>query len=305
MAEDGLMSTRRYLLVRAAWQAGVLFAFVSFAYVAAWVPAGARGHDPGYGGFLWNLVQGSLGTSVIDVPPRPGPSVASIVWHASCATLSLLFVTGVFAVSLGALFAFVMVRAPRWRPVVRGVGFVCVSLLPIWTGFYLSIYFGVEWHVTRITGYCPLRATHGFQCHGLEPWLSSLVLPAITLGLCFAAIYGRWWAASFRDGVAEYRKEVQEGHDASEARRGLRRYYGLAFARLLSRDFGFAIGFATFVEVVFELPGLGHTVFSASYHGSNAAVVAGALVAASVLAAGVSFFVDVACAAIDPRFRRF
>jgi len=116
MAEDGLMSMRRYLLVRAAWQAGVLFAFVSFAYVAAWVPAGARGHDPGYGGFLWNLVQGSLGTSVIDVPPRPGPSVASIVWHASCATLSLLFVTGVFAVSLGALFAFVMVRAPRWRP---------------------------------------------------------------------------------------------------------------------------------------------------------------------------------------------
>jgi hypothetical protein len=33
--------------------------------------------------------------------------------------------------------------------------------------------------------------------------------------------------------------------------------------------------------------------------------MAGALVAASVLAAGLSFAVDVASAAIDPRFRRF
>jgi ABC-type dipeptide/oligopeptide/nickel transport system permease component len=33
--------------------------------------------------------------------------------------------------------------------------------------------------------------------------------------------------------------------------------------------------------------------------------MAGALVAASILTAGVSLAVDLACAAIDPRFRRF
>jgi peptide/nickel transport system permease protein len=304
-AENGLMSMRRYVVVRVAWQVGVLFAFVSFAYLGAWAPAGARGHDPGYGGFFWNLLRGELGRSVSGVPAQVGPSVASIVWDASRVTLSLLLVTGVFAVSLGALFAFVAVRAPRFRSLVRVVSVVCVSLLPIWTGLYLSIYFGVEWHVTRIVGYCPLQTTHGFECHGLRSWLSSLVLPAITLGICFAAIYGLVLAAAFRKGAAEYRRALEDGHDASEARRGLRRYYGLAFAKLLSRDFGFAIGFATFVEVMFELPGLGNTVFSASFRGANAPVTAGALAAASILAAAVSFLVDVACAAIDPRFRRF
>jgi hypothetical protein len=50
------MSLRRYVLVRTAWQVGVLFVFVSLAYVVAWVvPSKPLGHDPGYGGFLGEL----------------------------------------------------------------------------------------------------------------------------------------------------------------------------------------------------------------------------------------------------------
>jgi hypothetical protein len=52
------MSMRRYVLVRAAWQVGVLFTFVSLAYVVAWVvPKGQLAHDPGYGGFLGDLAR--------------------------------------------------------------------------------------------------------------------------------------------------------------------------------------------------------------------------------------------------------
>jgi hypothetical protein len=76
------MSLRRYVLVRTAWQIAVLFAFVSLAYVVAWV-----------------------------VPSKP-----------LGVTLSFLLVTGVFAVSLGTLFALATIRAPRLRPAVRAVG---------------------------------------------------------------------------------------------------------------------------------------------------------------------------------------
>ena len=295
---------RRYLLVRTAWQVAVLFVFVSLAYVVAFVvPKSHLGHDPGYGGFLGDLVRGSLGRSA---PPQPGvaaPSVRSFVWDASWVTLSFLLVTGVFAVSLGVLFAFATVRAPRWRPVVRAAGFVLVSLLPMWTGLYLVAYLGADWHVVRVGGYCPLHATLASRCHGFGPWLASLLLPAIALGIYFAAIYGRWLAAAFRTGAGEYRRDVEEGRDAKEAKRETRRRHGLLFAKLLSRDFAFAMGFGAVLGTAFALPGLGQTVIVSGY--GNAPLMAGALVAASVLAAGVSFVVDVACAVRDQSFRRF
>jgi peptide/nickel transport system permease protein len=298
------MSLRRHVAVRAAWQAGVLFVFVSLAYVVAWAMPKALGHDPGYGGFLWNLAHGSLGRGVGIAPGHAGPTVDSIVWDASRVTLSLLLAAGVFAVSLGALLALVTVRVPRARPVARAVSMIFVSLLPLWTGLYLTFYVGFKWHVTRIGGYCPLLGAHGSSCHGVGSWLGSLILPAITLGIYFAAIYGRWLAASFRQGAAEYRGELADGRDAAEARRAVRRRYGLGFAKLLSRDFAVAIGLATLVEVIFSLPGLGSNLVIASSR-LDAPVIAGVLVAASVLASAVSFLVDLACAAINPSFRRF
>jgi ABC-type dipeptide/oligopeptide/nickel transport system permease component len=298
------MSMRRYLLVRAAWQAGVLFGFVSLAYVVAFVvPETHLGHDPGYGGFLGDLARGSLGRSDAPQPGVAAPSIRSLVWDASWVTLSFLFLTGVFAVGLGALFAFATVRSPRWRSVVRGVGMIFVSLLPLWTGLYLVLYLGADWHIVRTGGYCPLRASPEYDCHGLGPWLASLLLPAIALGIYFAGIYGRWLAAAFRKGAEEYRRDLEDGRDAAKAKRAARRRHGLAFAKQLSRDFAFAIGFGAFLEAVFGLPGLGRTVISAA-HG-DAPLMAGALVAASVLAAGVTFLVDVVCAARDPSFRRF
>ena len=148
-----------------------------------------------------------------------------------------------------------------------------------------------------------MRETPTYDCHGPRAWLASLLLPAIALGIYFAAIYGRWLAAAFRHGRTEYRRELDEGHDPAKARRGVRRRHSLRFAKLLSRDFAFALGFGAFVETVFGLPGLGNTVVTTAF--GNAPLMAGALVAASVLAAALGFLVDIACAAIDHRFRWF
>jgi ABC-type dipeptide/oligopeptide/nickel transport system permease component len=56
--------------------------------------------------------------------------------------------------------------------------------------------------------------------------------------------------------------------------------------------------------VVTGLPGLG-TILVIAARGPDSALFAGALVAGSLLVAGLGFLVDVTCAAVDPRFRRF
>jgi len=133
-----------------------LFSFISLAYLVAFVvPKTHFGDEPGYGGFLRDLGRGSLGRSAAP-PPGAATSVRTFVWDASWVTLSFLLMTGVFAVALGALFAVARVRAPRWRSVAGGLGMIFVSLLPLWTGLYLALSLGADWHVVRL-GYCPLR----------------------------------------------------------------------------------------------------------------------------------------------------
>src|SRR5215210_4905643 len=174
---------RRYVLLRGAWQSAALFLFVSLAYVVAWVLPKETvghdptiGHDPGYGGFLADLVHGSLGRTV-DPTGAGGYEIRLLVWDASRVTLSLLLVAGVFAVVLGGLLAVVAVRGRRRA--VRAVSAVLVSLLPIWVGLYLAVYLGAKWEIVRPGGYCSLGAGPPRQCHGLRPWLASLLLPAL------------------------------------------------------------------------------------------------------------------------------
>ena len=61
------MTLRRYLLVRTGWAAGMLFAFVSIAYLVVWV-AGDLPHGPGYGSFLWERTH--------RLPWRGGPATS-------------------------------------------------------------------------------------------------------------------------------------------------------------------------------------------------------------------------------------
>ena len=297
------MSLRRYLVVRTAWSAGVLFAFVSLAYLFVWVFWAGRGPEPhlSYGHFLANLSHGSLGRSINRrLPGAPeGRSVDWIVWHATTSTLSLVLVAALFTLLIAAPLALLYARARR---PVRGFEYLGASLQPIWVGLML-LYLAFKVGLNPVTGYCSIRASPVTSCHGPVRWISHLLLPALTLALFFSAIYCRHLRHAFGEVRTDYRERTGDGEEPGAVRRDLRRVYGLSLAKLLGRDFGVAVGLATFIEMSFGIPGLGRTFFQALLF--DPPVGAGVLVWAATLAAGVNLAVDLACAGADSRFRRF
>jgi peptide/nickel transport system permease protein len=144
-----------------------------------------------------------------------------------------------------------------------------------------------------ITGYCDFfDPPSGSGCGGAVDWTEHLVLPWITLGLFFAAIYTRVLRAWFRDLSAA---------SAEDRPRLARRARG-AMARLVARDFGFAIGVAVLVEGAFTIPGLGRTLV-VSLERFDFRVAEAALLYAAFLAIGVHLLVDVIVGAVDKDLR--
>ena len=179
-------------------------------------------------------------------------------------------------------------------PPLRVPVYVAVGLSPVVLGLWLSYYVGLRWGLTPVTGYCDLVSPPADSgCGGARDWLSHLVLPAVTLGLYFAGIYTR----VVRAGVADIRRAPGE-----KERRDRRRRFVLVMARAIGRDFGWVIGVAVFVEVLFGIPGLGRiTVLSVS--GADLVLLEAAVLYAAFLGIAVHFVVDLIVGALDPDLR--
>lgn len=297
------VTLRRYLLVRTGWAAGMLFAFASIAYVVVWV-AGNYRHDPGYGGFLWDLLHGSLGHMSFSAPGSR-ESVDSLVWSASKVTISLLFVTALFTLVLAVALAFLARHGRAARASVSSFEFLGASLLPTWTALLIGGYLAASAGLLHPSGYCPLVSAPAGQCHGPFEWLAHLVWPAVTLTIFYAAIYSRILRHDLKQAGRQRRARIEDGEDAQRVRRHVRRFYGALYAKRIARDFGFGLGFALLVETVFGLPGLGATAVVSRFPDGDGHLLAGVLVGATLLATVVSLAVDLVVAVLDPRFRRF
>jgi peptide/nickel transport system permease protein len=297
------LTLRRYLLVRTGWAAGMLFAFVSIAYLVVWV-AGDLPHGPGYGRFLGNALTGSLGEVTPPPPSTESVSVNSLVWHASGVTLSLLLVTAAFTGVLAVLLALLARRGRSSKAAVRGFEFLGASLLPIWTGLYIVYYLALRADLLHTSGYCPLFSAPAGHCHGPVEWLAHLVWSALTLTLFYAAVYTRIVRHDLAQAGRERRRRVEEEEDAEHVGRDVRRFYICVYVKRFARDLGFGLGFAFFVETIFQLPGLTQTILIGSFSEAGQ-VIAGVLVVATLIAAVASLFADALAAVLDPRFRRF
>ena len=197
--------------------------------------------------------------------------------------------------------------ARRGRPARTAVGvfeFVGVSLLPVWTGLYIAYYLGFRAGLLHVSGYCPLVSAPAGHCHGPVEWLSHLVWPALTLTIFYAAVYTRIVRHDLAQAERERRRRVEDGEDAAHVRRDVRRFYTCVYVKRLARDLGFGLGFAFFVETIFELPGLSYTLRIGSFNESGQ-VMTGVLVFATLIAAVASLLADALAAVLDPRFRRF
>ena len=245
--------------------------------------------DESYLEFLERLVgEQSLGRSFSSLQP-----VRDLVLDASAPSISLvlfgLFFGSLVAVPLGIVWG---VRRPgRLTRPMRALSAVLFGLSGFSIALLLIYWVGYKWGLLPLGGYCDL-VDPTTDCGGFTDWARALILPGISLGIFFAAVYLRLVSALVRNA----RQARKRGDEAA------RRHAGLSYLKLLGRDFGWALGFALLVEAVFGIPGLGHRLLLA---GDDAPVIEGVLIFATFLAMGVNLVADLAVAAADPSFRRF
>jgi len=299
------MGFGRFLVVRLVWAVFALWLAVTLAFAASILPkppperiicGGERARTEclvdleydeehtlvqRYRHFLSGLVRDrSLGASLTTGQDTGAVARAALPVTASLVGLALLL-------AIGAAVPLALTREWPARLLGLVLGSVYAAfLLGFWALYLLWTRLG--WAPTG--GYCDLLGGHA-DCGGFGDWLSHLLLPATVLAVFPAAIYARL----IRTSLVRVR--------ASEDKEHAGRRIVLPFARVVARDFGFLVGAAVFVEVLFSLPGLGQMLTSGV--AANDRLATGtALAYAAALAIGVHLAVDLVVGALDRDLRR-
>ncbi|MBL3565951.1 ABC transporter permease [Rhodovulum sulfidophilum] len=141
---------------------------------------------------------------------------------------------------------------------------------------------------------------------GLGPGLKALTLPAVALALPQAAILARVMRSALIETLGQdyIRSARAKGLSRAQAlRRHAFRNALIPVLTILGLQFSFLLAGAIIIENVFFLPGLGRLIFQAITQRDLIVVesVVMLLVFAVIL---VTFLVDLAYAAVDPRLRR-
>ena len=238
--------------------------------------------------YLSRLFSGSLAPSIYGAPGAPSVPDASLV------TLSVvgwaILIGLLIAVPLGLLWDW----RPRWtRWVAVPFVYLAASLLTVWVAMELGVHFGYDWEIFPIGNY-----VH-FVDDPIE-WAYHLILPAFVLCLPFAAIYTRVVRASARN-VRHARAEAT-AEDRQEAGARARRAGLVTIAKGLLRDIGWLIGLALFVEVGFQLPGLGRTMQLAIFS-ADTPLIENVLIVGTLVAVGIHLLGTLIGGAVSARWR--
>jgi peptide/nickel transport system permease protein len=249
--------------------------------------------------YLGHILHGDLGMSF-----RQGRPVVALILERLPATLLLTGTAFVFALAagltLGSLAAQRVGKVTDSIITVLALGFYATPLF--WVGLMLVLMFSVwlEW-----------LPSFGMETvgAGLTGWAAAadtakyLVLPALTLGLFYMAVYARLTRASMleiasQDFVRTARaKGVPEGRIL---RRHILRNALLPVITFAGIQAGQLIGGSILVETVFAWPGIGRLAFDALL-ARDYQLLLGVFLCTSVLVVIFNLITDLLYAVIDPR----
>ncbi|HET6234780.1 MAG TPA: ABC transporter permease [Acetobacteraceae bacterium] len=249
--------------------------------------------------YLNHVLHGDLGTSF-----RQGRPVAELILERLPATLLLTLTAFLFAIvtgiTLGAMAAQRVGRIADSVITVLALGFYATPLF--WVGLMLVLLFSVWLNWLPSFGMNTIAA-------GYTGWVAiadigqHLILPALTLGLFYMAIYARLTRASMlevasQDFVRTARaKGVPEGRIL---RRHVLRNALLPVVTFAGIQAGQLIGGSILVETVFAWPGIGRLAFDALL-ARDYQVLLGVFLCTSVLVVLFNLLTDLLYVMIDPR----
>ncbi|MDT8439818.1 MAG: ABC transporter permease [Wenzhouxiangellaceae bacterium] len=245
--------------------------------------------------WIGDVLSGDLGTSVFSNRPvttliaqRLEPTVAL--------TLAALVIAVALAVPLGVLAAWQ--AGKRIDRIVMGLAVLGFSVPVFVLGYLLIMLFsvGLEW--LPVQGYRPIA-------RGVGPFLTHLILPALSLGLVNAALIARITRATMIDVLGQdyIRTARAKGLSTSAVllRHGLRNA-AVPIVTIIGISFALLISGVVVTETVFNIPGLGRLTVDAILR-RDYPVIQGLILVFSGVYVLVNLLVDLSYAWLDPRVR--
>ncbi len=251
------------------------------------------------GRYLWRLVRLDLGFSAIY-----GKPVATVILERLPATLSLMAASLSLAFAAGMALGVVAARrVNRWPDtLISTVGLIFYATPSFWFGLMAIVLFSVhlQWLPAGgfgdvAMGYTGWRAVLDIAWH--------LVLPTLTLGLIFLAIYLRIMRASMLEVLSLDFVRTARAKGLRETRivtRHVLRNALLPMVTLIGLQAGTMLGGAVVVESVFSLPGLGRLAYESVVQ-RDLNTLLGIVFVSALLVIAVNFLVDMLYARLDPR----
>ena len=251
--------------------------------------------------YILNLAHFNLGYSF-----RHGMPVAQLIGERVPATLLLMGASILFAVVAGAtLGAIAAYRAGRIADVVISTLALVFFATPLfWIGLMLVVVFSVWLDWLPVGGMFTIEA-------GFTGWkyvldiARHLVLPAVTLGLFYMAVYTRLMRAT----MIEVRRQDFVRTAVAKGARPPRVLFAhvlrnalLPLVTMLGVQVSSIIGGAVLVETVFSWPGLGRLAFEALFQ-RDFNLLLGILLCSSIVVIVVNWVVDFVYTRLDPRIR--
>ena len=287
-----------------AFWAVTVISFVVFHVLAQLPTQGAPPLLEQYWDFLKELVlHRSLGAAFFG-----GRDITELVLHLFPVTAGVVvggaLIWLAISVPLGTLSA-VRARSLFDRSVLAATMLTfCVH--PIVIGLALSYIVGFKLGLAPIADYCEAFSPPvGARCGGLGAWASHMVLPWLTVGIMFSAVYTRMLRASILEELSQEYVRTARAKGATETRvlvRHVLRNVLLTLVTMLGMDVGLVLGAALYVEVVFGLPGLGNVAWQ-SIGREDWPVLQGIVIFTSLLVIAANLVVDLLYALLDPRVR--
>jgi peptide/nickel transport system permease protein len=255
-----------------------------------------RGWLAQYGSWLLDVVRGNLGISVtygkpvLEVLLECFPLTLELALLSMVIALGIGLPAGIFAATRNDTASDLLVR--MLAMLGQSTPSFVVGLLAI---YILSAGFGVLPSMGEYVGFLQ------------NPWrnLGQMILPALTLGMAFAASVTRVSRSAMLDVLADDYVRTARSKGVS-ARRVVWRHALpnalIPIVTLTGVEFGYLLGGAVLVEQIFALPGLGRTILEAILQRDYALVEGGTLFVALNFMI-VNLLVDLTYATLDPRIR--
>ncbi|GGF57568.1 ABC transporter permease [Azorhizobium oxalatiphilum] len=248
-----------------------------------------------FGEWAWRTLHADLGTSIFTSLP-----VTQMIGQRVEPTLSLMALTLVFAIVVSVPMGVVAAwKVGTW--VDRSIMTFAVFgfSVPVFViGYMLAYVFALRLDWFPVQGYTPIT-------DGLGPWISNLVLPALSLGCVYIALIARITRASMLEVLAQ--DYVRTAKAKGLGQRSVLFLHALKNAAVpivtvIGIGIALLIGGAVVTESVFAIPGLGRLTVDAILR-RDYPVIQGVVLLFSFIYVLVNLLIDILYTFLDPRIR--